>query len=148
MKVILDANIWISYLLDQGAKGTIQTVVNVGISGAVQLVLPEELLQELHSSVVHSQYLRTRIPEELLSALVDNLRHVAWVPPTTSSTTSLTSRDRHDDYLLMYGVIHRVDYLVTGDHDLLILKKFRHLKMISPAQFIVVLQNIGLVGKP
>lgn len=51
-------------------------------------------------------------------------------------------RDKKDDTILACAVASDVDYLVTGDIDLLILKTFKEIKILSPREF-----EIMLVGK-
>jgi putative PIN family toxin of toxin-antitoxin system len=45
------------------------------------------------------------------------------------------SRDSSDDPILGTAVAGKVDYLVSGDKDLLSLKYYRHIHIISPRDF-------------
>ena len=44
-------------------------------------------------------------------------------------------RDKDDDIVLACALEAAVDYLVTGDKDLLILKKFRGIRIVTPRDF-------------
>ena len=44
-------------------------------------------------------------------------------------------RDRDDDNVLAAALEAKADCIVTGDKDLLILKNFRGIKIISPSDF-------------
>jgi putative PIN family toxin of toxin-antitoxin system len=44
-------------------------------------------------------------------------------------------RDRDDDLVLACAVASRVDYLVSGDKDLLILKEHEGIRIVSPRDF-------------
>jgi putative PIN family toxin of toxin-antitoxin system len=44
-------------------------------------------------------------------------------------------RDVDDDNVLACALAAKADYLVTGDADLLVLKNFRGIKIISPRDF-------------
>lgn len=44
-------------------------------------------------------------------------------------------RDSKDDSLLAYALVGRVDYLVTGDDDLLSLKEVGGLKIVKPSMW-------------
>ena len=50
-------------------------------------------------------------------------------------------RDPRDDYLLTPAVLERVDYLVTGDNDLLVLGEFQDVRMVTPVAFARILES-------
>jgi putative PIN family toxin of toxin-antitoxin system len=50
-------------------------------------------------------------------------------------------RDKKDDHILACGIASEADFLVTGDSDLLILKKYKGMKILNPRDF-----EIFLVG--
>src|SRR5207248_8548809 len=56
------------------------------------------------------------------------------------SQLAAVPRDVKDDPVLACAVDGRADYLVTGDPDLLSLKLFRGIQIVSPAQFLQVLE--------
>jgi uncharacterized protein len=131
MKVILDTNIYISYLLVRGARRVITDIVETClIDEAIDLFVPQELLEELHNIIQGKPYLRARITEEDLNGLLEALRAVAMIPARMEDVTPF-SRDPDDDYLLAYGLVEEVDYLVTGDDDLLTLGVINTLNIIG-----------------
>ena len=141
MKVILDTNIYISYLLVRGARRTITDIVETClIDEAITLIVPQELLEELHSTIQGKPYLRARIPEEDLNDLLEALRAVAMIPARLEDVTPF-SRDPDDDYLLAYGLVEEVDYLVTGDDDLLTLGAINTLNIVGAPAFHQLLTN-------
>lgn len=50
-------------------------------------------------------------------------------------------RDSKDDKFLACAIEARVDYLVTGDEDLLVLKKYEGIKIVTPRQFLEILNR-------
>jgi uncharacterized protein len=46
-------------------------------------------------------------------------------------------RDSRDDKILEVGVNGRADLIVTGDKDLLTMKEFQHISIISPGAYLV-----------
>jgi putative PIN family toxin of toxin-antitoxin system len=46
-----------------------------------------------------------------------------------------TCRDQEDDPVLACALACKADYLVTGDRDLLEIKKFHKIKIVSPREF-------------
>jgi uncharacterized protein len=50
-------------------------------------------------------------------------------------------RDPDDDFLLSAALSGKADYLVSGDEDLLSLKKFHQTKIVTPAAFLAALEE-------
>lgn len=50
-------------------------------------------------------------------------------------------RDKDDDIVLATAVAGKADVIVTGDDDLLALKKFRDIRILSPRQFLEFLDR-------
>jgi len=140
MRVILDANIIISYLLSRQEGGIIRRVVEACfLRPEIQLVFPQELRQELVDVWERKVYLHTRIPRHTLEAVLDRVAQIAEVPGFVDAVPAQT-RDAKDDYLIAYGIVEQVDYLVTGDEDLTILKQIRGLKIVDPVEFLAMLE--------
>lgn len=51
------------------------------------------------------------------------------------SSTVDVCRDEKDNFLLALAKDSKADYLVTGDTDLLIIKKFEHTEIVTYAEF-------------
>ena len=141
MKVILDANIFISYLLATGQPRTVTRVVDAClVTSSIELVIPRELLKEITENVQGKEYLRTHISQEALDELLAIITSVTTLPPPLDDIPSL-SPDPDDDYLLAYGLIEEVDYIVTGDTALLALGEFDSVKIIQLRSFLDLLEE-------
>ena len=53
----------------------------------------------------------------------------------TASTVEPICRDANDDPILADAVTNQINLLITGDKDLLILKKHKSVRILSPAQY-------------
>jgi putative PIN family toxin of toxin-antitoxin system len=67
----------------------------------------------------------------LLKLYEDQARVVAVVP-----LAEPVSRDPDDDLVLSAALEGKAEVILTGDKDLLILKEFRKIKILSPRQFV------------
>ncbi len=139
MRVILATNVLISYLLAPGQPRTITKVVEACLGENVELVLPQELLDELRTSIANSAYLNQRISEDQIEQFIAVLTTVATKPTKLADTFPEYTADPDDDYLVAYAVVHEVDYLVTGDPHLLVLDQVKGTTMILPAVFLDIL---------
>ena len=135
MKVLLDTNLYISYLLSNRGRRTISDIIRACLGRAdIELLVPQEVIAELTRSVQGKPYLRARISQQDLDDLLETLGQNAIIPPSLETILPL-SRDPDDDYLLAYGLMESADYLVTGDDDLLALGSVESLTIISAPRF-------------
>lgn len=135
MRVLLDANILISYLLTTRPTSPVRTVVRAAIAGDFTLLLPAALLAEVRQAVATSDFLANRLTPADIDVLADLLNDVADVVPAITAPLPRLTRDPKDDYLLAYAVVGQADFLVTGDVDLLSLGTVEGVTIIRPADF-------------
>lgn len=142
MRVIVDANIWMSYLLTSGRDTTIAKVVNFILSSKATLIMPAQIEIELRQSIKQKNYLASRISLEQIEQLLHRLNLLAIVPPPLELPNVSYVSDRKDDYLIAYGLLFNCDYLITGDGVLQALKRLRGLTILDPAQFWRVVEHL------
>jgi hypothetical protein len=53
------------------------------------------------------------------------------------------SRDPKDDYLLIFAADYEIDFLVTGDKDLLVLQQWHNTRIITFSDFIKELELLN-----
>lgn len=135
MRVLLDANILISYLLPTLKTSAIHVIVRAAISGRFTLLLHEELTSEIVRKVGAKRYLSARITTRDVQTLFNLLWQIGEEIPTITEEIPPLTRDPKDDYLLAYALVGRADYLVTGDDDLLVLGQVGGVKILRPADF-------------
>lgn len=136
MRVLVDTNVLISFLLSPGEGGAIRLIFRAFLNDQFTLLLPEWLLNELIASVRDKPRLAKRISAEQLNRftalLIESAEQVAEIATPIPAVT----RDPDDDYVLAYALVGTADYLVTGDKDLLALRgQVAGLEIVTPAQF-------------
>ncbi len=144
--MLLDTNLFVSYLLGTGRKGPVGAVVGAGILGRFTLLVPEGLIGELAGCVKGKPYLAARIRREDLEELFAILRETAELLPEISEPIPAVVRDPKDDYLIAHAVLARADYLVTGDDDLLCLERVETVRILTPRQFVETVLEPSLRG--
>lgn len=141
MRVLLDANLLVSYLLHPDRASAVSSVVRAAILGRFCLLVPEGLLLEMCVRVEEKTYLAQRIRREDLEELVAILRETAEMLPAIGEPIPSVVRDPKDDYLAAHAVLGRADYLVTGDRDLLALDPIESARVVTPAEFLRVIDQ-------
>ncbi len=113
-------------------------IVNAWTDERFELITSPALIEELRD-VLHRPRLRRWISLELADAFVDGLAQNATMvadPPNHPGVT----RDPDDDYLIALARPTRVDYLVSGDRDLLDLED-PDPPVLPPRQFVDILNE-------
>ncbi len=136
-RVILDVNIYLSYLLDPANPNrTITRIMDRLFSGYFRLVIPAELIDELTLAARRKPYFRERLTERDVRNLMSLLQAKADAPPRLSDIPGVV-RDPKDDYLIAHAILGRVDFLVTGDRDLLALDgEVDPMRIVTAAEFL------------
>ncbi|MGH2532594.1 MAG: putative toxin-antitoxin system toxin component, PIN family [Thermomicrobiales bacterium] len=145
MRIIADVNVLISRLLQPHRLTAVNITVHSVLSGDVELLIPPQVIRELASAVTNSPYLAGRITAEHVDTLLAALAPSATILPDLADDLSLKTRDSKDNYLLAYTVVFRPDYLVSGDKDLLTLNTVDGIPILSPARFVQVLRELGII---
>ena len=135
-RILLDANILISYLLNPHADRPVTQVVQAGVLGTYTLLLPEAFLEEMSTKIAEKRYLAERIDQADAEQLSAILRRVGETIAAIDDPIPAVTRDPKDDYLLAYAVIGLADYLLTGDEDLLVLRQVQGVVICSPREFV------------
>ena len=136
MRVLLDANILISYLLKRNPDSPITRIVEAGILGEYTLLLPEALLEEYSTKIADKPYLAERITASEMQQFSAILTANSETIPEITETIPAVTRDPKDNYLLAYAVVGDADYLVTGDEDLLVLQNVQGVQLCRPSDFV------------
>lgn len=138
MKVIIDTNVYLSYILAPERQGVITTVVAACFGlDEIDLIIPPEQIAEFVDKVLGKRYFRSRIPQAAIDQFMAQLKALGELQPQEDAASY--SRDPKDDYLITYGVVNEVDYLITGDQDLLVLRRVGELQIVTPAEFFKIL---------
>jgi putative PIN family toxin of toxin-antitoxin system len=119
VRVVLDTNVYIGFLLSQSDANVANRIIGPAVSGAFTLLATDQLLQEVASRVTQKPYLARRIDPRDLARFLTLLAEIAEMGDLPGPTHPSVVRDPDDDYLVALAVAGNADMLVTGDHDLL-----------------------------
>ena len=133
LTVVLDTNVLLSGLAYP--KSTPGRIIAAWQHGVINVVLSDYILNEL-SRVLPRLRNRHGLSDQEIDDLVDIIRfQVELVEPEPISDPDL--RDQADQpvlgTLLAAGKLHQIDYLISGDRDLLVLAD--RYPIVSPAGF-------------
>lgn len=131
MRVVFDTNVLYAAF---ATKGFCEELVDEA-AGECELIWSDTLREEFESLLArrHKIGVATRTA---LSAYVDLCEFVEPEP-----LGKRICRDKDDDVVLATGLAGKAGVIVTGDDDLLVLKEFRGIRILSPRQFLELLDR-------
>jgi len=128
-RVILDTNLWISFLISKRRK-ELDVLLE---SGAVTLIFSQELLEEF-LEVSERPKFKGFFKKSDIKTLLTQIETLGELIKVKSKIDEC--RDPKDNFLLSLSVDGEADFLVTGDSDLLVLGKIENTKIVSWTEFI------------
>jgi len=130
-RVVLDTNLWISFLISRKYDEIIE-LIN---SSTIKLIFSIELFEEF-LDVVQRPKFKKYFSDNDISKLI-GLFDLFGEMVNVSSKVKIC-RDKNDDFLLNLCIDGKVDYLVTGDKDLLIIENIENTRIITYKEFLKV----------
>lgn len=133
LTVIIDTNLWVSFVISKKYN----LLDNLLFSGKVRLLFSEELIIEIQKTISKPKlkaYFVNRPLEKMLSVFE------TFIDLVEVESVVKMCRDSNDDFLLALGKDGNADYLITGDRDLLDLKKFGKTKIVTIKDFFVIIK--------
>ena len=127
-RVIIDTNIWISFLIGK----ELHDLKNLIVSEKVKIITTDQLLTEIRL-VTSRNKLKKYFNQDKVSDLISLLDIIADKIKITK--IDKISRDAKDDFLLALSKEARANYLITGDKDLLDIKVYGRTKILTAKQF-------------
>ena len=128
-RIVLDTNLWISFLISQDfAK--LDTLI---FSNQCILIFSEELLQEFLTVAKRPKF-RRFFSQNDIEELIETIEEYAEFINVNTEVT--VCRDPKDNFLLSLSQEGQVDYLLTGDKDLLALKTFGSTTILTISDFL------------
>lgn len=127
-KIIVDTNVWISFLIGKNLKG-LQEYID---SQTVLIVTCNEQIQELTDVFKKPKIKKYFTTQQILEFF--ELLDESSVNVVIKTKTELC-RDLKDNYLLSLAIDSNADFLITGDNDLLILHRIENTNIIKFIDF-------------
>jgi putative PIN family toxin of toxin-antitoxin system len=128
MRIVIDTNAFISAIVFGGKP---RQVINLVADDSVTLIMAEAIITEIRRIIV------SKFPNFLEDLMrVEKLleQDAEWVK--LGFNTERITRDPNDDKFIETALIGSCHYMISGDKDLLDLKEYMGIKILSPAGFL------------
>ena len=130
MKAVFDTNVLLSAFI---AEGLCTKLLLRARRADVELFICPFILDELVEKLTEKFHAEPEELREVLTLLTEASHRVT--PPAGSLPREQVCRDRDDDHVLTCAKAAGAVYLVTGDRDLLDLKSWEGIRIVSPRTF-------------
>jgi putative PIN family toxin of toxin-antitoxin system len=137
LRVVLDTNLLVSYLLTQGK--TMTRIIDYWEKGDIIAVVSPAIIEEL-AEVVQRARLKQHMtvdPQVIINLILSDA-----IQTRGDLGFPGASRDPKDDKFLTCAVEGAAIYIVTGDEDLLSLKEFQGVWIVRPFDFVNIIEGL------
>ncbi len=139
VRVVLDTNVLVSGLMTE--YGHPRQILDAWLEGAYTLVTSLYLVEELAHVLSYPRIAkRIRLDEEELAVILTALLSEAEVTPGRLHLPGVT-RDPKDDAVVACAKEGDAAFIVSGDNDLLVLGEFDGIHIVTPRQFVEILDS-------
>ncbi len=134
LKLIIDTNLWVSFIISK-KQNLLDPLL---FTGNVRLLFSTELITEIQQTIAKPKlrkYFETNAIEEMFSAFEP------FIDLIEVASVITVCRDPKDNFLLALAKDGKANYLLTGDKDLLELKKIGKTKIKTITSFFEETKN-------
>ena len=134
IRVILDTNLFISFLIGKQLKNLKSLIV----LNSIELIFSEQIIQEL--KLVGD---RPKFDKYFTTANLKDLIELIYLIGQVYQLDNVANicRDPKDDFLLELADRSKADFLVSGDKDVLAIKNYKKTKIITLTEFDKILRK-------
>ena len=133
-RVIIDTNLWISFLI----TNNLNILSELFLFERFQIIFSDELFNEF-LDVARRPKFKKYFDEKSVQLLIQNISEKLEFIEVASAIT--ICRDLKDNFILALSIDGNADYIVTGDKDLLSLNGFKDKKIITINEFIKIIDT-------
>lgn len=140
MRVVLDTNVIISALLAKESTPA-KILFYWQEKKMFDIVVSQAILEEYHRAIQYP-HIRTRhgLSDDDMKRFVSEFRALAILVESKEEVTIVT-QDRDDNKFIACALTGRAELIISGDKDLLDIKSYRDVRIITPAIFLALLMT-------
>ncbi len=128
-KIIIDTNLYLSAL---GWEGKPKKILDKVIAGEYELIISIKQLEEITRVLDYPKLGFTEEQKERFLLLLHKIATIIKI----ESKLDVIIRDSKDKIILEPANEIKIDCIITGDEDLLVLKEFKGAKILKPEAFL------------
>jgi putative PIN family toxin of toxin-antitoxin system len=133
VRVVLDSNVLVAAF---STHGLCHDLFDYCLRNTT-LLCSDFISSEVERILIH----KIKLPVKKTSEIIHFIKNqTQWIVPQHIIVENL--RDSHDHMIIATAISGLADYLITGDKDMLVLKKLKKISIISPRDFWIRSQSL------
>lgn len=133
-RAVFDANVLVSGLV--ATTGPLAQLLDRWRSDEIEVIISGPILREIEAAWA-KPYWRSRLSQLQVDRLLTLLRTEATIVPLSAEVRGVATHPE-DDAVLATALSADAPYLVTGDRELLRLRRFKSTVILSPNEFLSI----------
>ena len=134
MTVVLDTNVLISSIMFGGKS---RVILGMAIAGKLKLALSQDILKELAEVLVDKKF---RMQLSFVRQTIHELSEISELV-IVKDKINIIKNDQDDNRILECAVSAKAEYIISGDNHLLSLGHFKKIRIISPSNFLNLIDS-------
>jgi putative PIN family toxin of toxin-antitoxin system len=135
MRVVLDTNVLVSAILLKGRMSTFQELWK---GGTLSPLLSKEPFKEFKTVLGYPKF---SLSANEIKAIIEDEILPNFEVIVIKKKIEGVCRDPNDDMFLTVAVNAKAPYVVTGDKDLLAIRKYKSIAIVSPQEYLAFLKK-------
>ena len=142
MKVVLDANIYVSSMVN--TQGNPKRIISAWQQGAFDVPISSAILDEIERVLRYPRIVkRHKQDETAIQRFLKLLENEAIIVEPTD-VLGVVKDDESDNRYLECAVKGKAQYVISGDKHLLDISEYRGIVILPPAAFVAILSREGI----
>jgi putative PIN family toxin of toxin-antitoxin system len=137
VRAVLDTNVLASGTIDRDTAPS--QIITRWLAGRYALVVSDPIIDEFQR-VLDDVYFQRMSSPATVATILAGLRIVGLIVPLNPNVERVATHPE-DDLILATAIAGAADYLVTGDRKLLALGTYQSVRIVSPAEFLALLDS-------
>ena len=135
VRVVLDTSVWVSALLWTGLPNQLLKLIE---NEKIKAVISPVLVTELREVLGRDKFASIMVARE--SSVPELMREVLKLVELyePASVSGIVERDPDDDNVIACAIAGKVQWIISGDDDLLDIEKYKDILIGSPKRFLEV----------
>ncbi len=138
IRAVLDSNVLIAAIINVKSSVT-QEIYQKFLGLRFTLIISPEVLEEVEDLINRARVVkRHQLTGNERKVIISEIALLAYIVPGTTQVDIV--RDPDDNKIIAAGIEGRADYIISRDKDLLDLKSYQEIKIITPEKFMEILR--------
>ena len=133
VKVVADTNVVVSALLFGGKPGEL---IPLWQGRSIKPAASKEIIDEYLRVLTCPKF---KLSEEDINFLLYNEILPYFELIKVDPGERIIAKDKEDDKFIQCALIGKAKFIISGDHHLLAIKSYRKIKILSPADFLLII---------